>query len=134
MLDIEVESLKPEGELMMQLPTGSDATNMFGDIYSGWVAAMMVQASEIYAARLSHGRVSTVSIGQMSFMAPVLNGAVMSFYTRLVDRGNSSLKILVEAWASNPDESEQRKVTEAECVQVAIDGHGHIRALDYHHK
>ncbi|MFT6351065.1 MAG: acyl-CoA thioesterase YciA, partial [Neptuniibacter pectenicola] len=23
-----------------------------------------------------------------------------------------------------------RKVTEAECVQVAIDGHGHIRGLD----
>lgn len=134
MKEIDDNTLQPEGELMMQLPAGSEATNMFGDVYGGWVAAKMVQASEIYSARLSHGRVSTVSIGKMTFMSPVLSSSIMSFYTRLTDRGNSSLKITVEAWACSADGSDMRKVTEAECVQVAIDGHGHIRALDYHHK
>ncbi|MCP4598387.1 hotdog domain-containing protein [Neptuniibacter sp.] len=121
----------PEGELMLQLPATSESTNMFGDVYGGWVSAKMVQASEIFAARLSQGRVSTVSIGQMAFMSPVLSGTVMSFYTRLVETGTSSLRIQVEAWGCCPDGTELRKVTETECVQVAIDGHGHIRALDY---
>lgn len=125
------QTLQPEGELMLQIPACSEATNMFGDVYSGWVAANIVKASEIYAARQSQGRVSTVSIGEMAFMSPVLVGAVMSFYTQLLEKGNSSLRILVEVWSSSPDGVEQRKVTESECVQVAIDGHGHIRALDY---
>ena len=133
MTNTNEKMLRPEGELMIQLPANSDATNMFGDVHGGWVSSMMVQASEILAARLSHGRVSTVSIGRMTFMAPVMKGSLMSFYARLAERGNSSLKIMVEAWACSPDGSELRKVTEAECVQVAIDGHGHIRALDFHH-
>lgn len=125
------QTLQPEGELMLQIPACSESTNMFGDVYSGWVASNIVKASEIYSARVSQGRVSTVSIGEMTFMSPVLVGAVMSFYTRLLERGNSSLRVSIEVWSSSPDGIDQRKVTEAECVQVAIDGHGHIRALDY---
>lgn len=131
MIKRDDHTLSPEGELMLQLPACSEATNMFGDIYSGWVAANIVKASEIYAARLSQGRVSTVSIGEMTFMSPVRVGAVISFYTSLVEKGNSSVRINIEVWSSSPDGLEQRKVTDAECVQVAIDGHGHIRMLDY---
>lgn len=122
-------NLQPEGELSLLLPAGSDATNMFGDVFGGWVSAKMVQASEIYAAKLSKGRVSTVSIGQMAFMSPVREGTVMSFYTKLIESGRSSLRVSVEAWGCCPDGSELRKVTETECVQVAIDGHGHIRDI-----
>lgn len=129
MIKDEDSVLMPEGELSLLLPAGADATNMFGDVYGGWVSAKMVQAAELYAARLSSGRVSTVSIGQMAFMSPVMEGTVMSFYTRLLESGRSSLRIKVEAWGCCPDGSEVRKVTEAECVQVAIDGHGHIRDL-----
>jgi acyl-CoA thioesterase YciA len=123
------ESFQPEGELSLQLPAGSDTTNMFGDVYGGWVSAMMVQASEIFSARLSKGRISTVSIGQMAFMAPVHVGTIMSFYTQLIETGHTSMRIKVEAWGCCPDGTEMRKVTETECVQVAIDGHGHIRGL-----
>lgn len=119
----------PEGELSLLLPAANDAINMFGDVYGGWVSAKMVQAAEIFAAKLSKGRVSTVSIGQMAFMSPVMEGTVMSFYTQLVETGRSSLRIKVEAWGCCPDGTDFRKVTEAECVQVAIDGHGHIRDL-----
>ncbi|WP_286240580.1 acyl-CoA thioesterase [Neptuniibacter halophilus] len=122
-------NLQPEGELSLLLPANSDATNMFGDVYGGWVSAKMVQAAELFSAKLSRGRVSTVSIGQMAFMAPVMEGTVMSFYTRLLESGRSSIRVKVEAWGCCPDGSELRKVTETECVQVAIDGHGHIRDL-----
>lgn len=122
---------QPEGELSLQIPAGNDATNMFGDIFSGWVSSKMVQASEIFSGKLSKGRVSTVSIGQMSFMSPVRVGTIMSFYTRVIETGQTSIRVKVEAWGCCPDGTEFRKVTESEIVQVAIDGHGHIRGLDY---
>ncbi|MAY41501.1 MULTISPECIES: hotdog domain-containing protein [unclassified Neptuniibacter] len=123
------QGLQPEGELSLQLPAENDATNMFGDVYGGWVSAKMVQASEIFSARLSKGRVSTVSIGQMVFMSPVHTGTIMSFYTKLLEAGQTSMRIQVEAWGCAPDGTEFRKVTDTECVQVAIDGHGHIREI-----
>ncbi|PIE25202.1 MAG: acyl-CoA thioesterase [Neptuniibacter caesariensis] len=119
----------PEGELSLLIPANNDAVNMFGDVYGGWVSAKIVQASEIYSAKLSQGRVSTVSIGQTAFMSPVREGTVMSFYTRILERGRSSLRIHVEAWGCSPDGTELYKVTETDCVQVAIDGHGHIRDI-----
>lgn len=125
----EDQLLTPEGELSLQLPAGSEAVNMFGDIYGGWVASRLVLASEIRAGQEARGRIATVSVGHMKFMSPVLRGTVLSFYTSIRERGHSSLRIQVEVWGRCPDGNELRKVTSAECVQVAIDQQGHIRAL-----
>lgn len=125
----EDQLLTPEGELSLQLPAGSDAVNMFGDVYGGWVSAQLVLASEIRAGQEARGRVATVSVGHMKFMSPVMRGTVLSFYTRILERGHSSMRIQVEVWGRCPDGNELRKVTSAESVQVAIDQQGHIRAL-----
>jgi len=123
--------LSPEGQLTLTLPADPQATNMFGDVYGGWVASQIVMAAEIKAAEVTRGRVATVSVGNMEFMSPVLVGTVLSFYTRVLESGRSSLRVRVEVWGRCPDGSDLRKVTEAECVQVAIDGHGHIRAINF---
>ncbi len=125
----EDQLLTPEGELSLQLPAGAEAVNMFGDVYGGWVASQLVLASEIHAGREAQGRVATVSVGHMKFMSPVMRGTVLSFYTRMLERGHSSLRMQVEVWGRCPDGNELRKVSSAECVQVAIDQQGHIRAL-----
>lgn len=125
----EDQLLMPDGELSLQLPAGADAVNMFGDVYGGWVASQLVLASEIRAGQEARGRVATVSVGRMGFMSPVLRGTVLSFHTRIIERGHSSLRIQVEVWGRCPDGNELRKVTGAECVQVAIDPHGRIRRL-----
>ncbi|NVK43764.1 MAG: acyl-CoA thioesterase [Oceanospirillaceae bacterium] len=121
--------LVPEGELSLKLPASNDATNMFGDVYSGWVAARAVEAAEIRAAKIAEGRIATVSVGGMDFMSPVLVGTILSFHTRVVEQGRSSMRIAVEVWGRCPDGRERRKVSETECVQVAIDDKGHIRRL-----
>jgi acyl-CoA thioesterase YciA len=121
--------LQPEGELSLQLPAGADAVNMFGDVYGGWVSAQAVLASEIRAGQEARGRVATVSVGRMNFMSPVLQGTILGFYTRVIERGHSSLRIAVECWGLCPDGLSPRKVTACECVQVAIDADGHIRRL-----
>ncbi|MGB0466046.1 MAG: acyl-CoA thioesterase [Pontibacterium sp.] len=123
--------LSPEGELSLTLPADAQATNMFGDVYGGWVSSQIVLAAEIRAAELTRGRVATVSTGSMAFMSPVLVGTVLSFYTQVLELGNSSVRIKVEAWGRCPDGADLRKVTDSECVQVAIDGHGHIRAINF---
>lgn len=123
--------ISPEGELSLTLPADPQATNMFGDVYGGWVASQVVLAAEIKAAQVTCGRVATVSVGNMQFMSPVLVGTVLSFYTHVIELGRSSLRIRVEVWGRCPDGTDLRKVTESECVQVAIDGHGHIRAIDF---
>lgn len=125
----ETGVLEPAGELTLQLPAGQQAVNIFGDVYGGWVASQLVLASEMRAGQEAGGRVATVSVGRMSFMSPVMCGTVLGFYTRVMERGNSSLRIRVEVWGRCPDGSELRKVTAAECVQVAIDHQGHIRSL-----
>ncbi len=123
------EVVVPEGELALQLPATSQATNIFGDVYGGWLAAQMVTAAETRAAREARGRIATVSIGSMDFMSPVMIGTLLSFYTRVVETGNSSITLLVEVWGRCPDGSELRKITEAQFVQVAIDQKGYIRPL-----
>ncbi len=125
----QTEMMCPEGELSLQLPADVRAANMFGDVYGGWVAAQAILAAEIHAAKEAQGRVATVSAGKMEFMSPVLIGTLLSFYTTVQERGRSSLSLRVEVWGRCPDGSELRKVTETECVQVAIDQDGHIRRL-----
>jgi len=131
MITTDDQLLKPEGELSLRCPATAVASNMFGDVYGGWVASQAVLAAEIRAAEEAEGRVATVSIGAMSFMAPVIEGTILSFYTSVLEQGTSSLRIKVEVWGCCPDGRDLRKVSETECVQVAIDGHGHIRALDF---
>lgn len=121
--------LEPQGELTLQRPALNDATNLFGDVYGGWVSAQLVMAAEMKAAQLAQGRIATVSVGPMQFMSPVLVGTVLSFYTRVVDLGHSSGRIHVEVWGRCPNGHDLRKVTEAEVVLVAIDKNGHIRRL-----
>ena len=128
-MDNSDQAYTPKGELSLMLPADSQAKNMFGDIFSGWVAAKAVLAAEVRSGQLAKGRVATISVGAMEFMSPVLEGTMLSYYTELIEQGNSSMTIKVEVWARCPDGSDSRKISETSCVQVAIDGHGHIRSL-----
>lgn len=130
-METDVTQLSPEGELSLKVPADAQATNLFGDVYSGWVVAKAVLAAEIRAGEVARGRVTTVSVGAMDFLSPVLEGTVVSFYTQVVEQGNSSLSIRVEVWGCCPDGEEFRKISETVCVQVAVDGHGHIRSLSF---
>ena len=121
------DELTPTGDMTLKLPATHAATNMFGDVYGGWVSAQAVLAAEMRAAQETEGRVATVSIGTLDFMSPVLVGTILSFYTDILEMGRSSVKLRVEVWGRCPDGRAVRKVTETECVMVAIDEDGRIR-------
>ncbi len=121
--------LTPEGELTLQLAATRHDTNIFGDIYGGWLASQVVTAAEIRAAQIARGRIATVSISTIEFMSPIMVGTLLSFYTRIKETGNSSISIQIDVWGRCSDGSGFRKITDAETVQVALDSNGRIRQL-----
>ncbi|SIS39748.1 acyl-CoA thioesterase [Neptunomonas antarctica] len=129
-MNTKTPELAPQGELTLKLPASHAATNIFGDVYGGWVSSQAVLAAEMRAGEETEGRVATVSIGGMEFMSPVLVGTILCFYTEVIEAGNSSIRIKIEVWGRCPDGRALRKVTETECVLVAMDEHGHIRTYD----
>jgi len=129
MNELEQDDPVPQGDLALQITALPRDANGFGDIYGGWLVAQMDLAGTATASRLAGGRVATVAIDRMAFMVPVAVGAQLSFYTRHLQQGRSSIQILVEVWSDEPLTSEWRKVTEAMFVFVAIDGSGRTRAV-----
>lgn len=129
MNDYEQEDPIPQGDLALQITALPRETNGFGDIYGGWLVAQMDLAGTAMASRIAAGRVATVAIDRMAFLVPVAVGAQLSFYTRTVEIGRSSVRLLVEVWSDDPLSGEWRKVTEALFVFVAIDDGGRTRAL-----
>ncbi|WP_349616521.1 acyl-CoA thioesterase [Azotobacter salinestris] len=129
MTELEQDDPVPQGDLALQITALPRDANGFGDIYGGWLVAQMDLAGTATASRLAGGRVATVAIDRMAFMVPVAVGAQLSFYTKPLQQGRSSIQMLVEVWSDDPLSSEWRKVTEAVFVFVAIDGGGRTRAV-----
>lgn len=104
-------------------------TNYNGDIFGGWLLSQMDLAGGALASRVSKGRIVTVHIEAMSFIAPVSVGDEVSIYTTLISTGRTSMKICITAWRRHRGEDESVKVTEGTFVYVAIDENKKPRAL-----
>lgn len=105
-------------------------TNVYGDIFGGWLVGQMDLAAGALASRRSRGRAVTAAIDAISFHHPVRVGDEVSVFARLLSIGRSSMRIAVEAWRRDRDGEDTRKVTEAIFTFVAIDERGHSRPVD----
>ncbi len=123
------ETFGPRGDLVLRIIAQRQDTNRNGDIYAGWLLHQMDLAAADTAHRVSQGRASTIAIDSIQFISPLRVGLPVSIYTRLADTGRSSMKIAVEVWTQDDNDTEPRKVTEALFVYVAIDEKGRIREL-----
>ncbi|MCC7384725.1 MAG: acyl-CoA thioesterase [Deltaproteobacteria bacterium] len=100
-------------------------TNAHGTIFGGVIMSQIDLAGAVEARRHTAHRVVTVAMDAMKFLQPVYVGDIVSFYTRLVRCGRSSVRVKVEVEAQrNERPHEIIQVTEAEAVYVAIDGQG----------
>ena len=104
--------------------------NAYGDIFGGWLMSLMDMAAGLVAARHSHGRAVTVAMDGMQFHSPVHVGDEVSVYAQLVKTGRTSMTIEVQTWARDRHRDDQRKVTEAGFIFVAIDQDRKPRPLD----
>jgi acyl-CoA thioesterase YciA len=105
-------------------------SNAYGDIFGGWLLAVMDNGAGLTAARRAKGRAVTVAIDAMVFHAPVKVGDEVSVYTEIEKVGRTSMVIAVEAFRRHRSEEEATKVTEAKFTFVAIDDSGKPRAVD----
>lgn len=111
---------EPHGKLTIRALAMPADTNPSGDIFGGWVMSQLDIAGAIAAAEAVRGRVATVAVEAMTFIAPVKVGDVLCVYCQVKKIGNTSIAISVEAWSRRQKFFDRVKVTQATFVYVSL--------------
>ncbi len=119
----------PRGALAIRTVAMPADTNANGDIFGGWVISRMDQAGGIAAVERARGRVVTLKVDAMLFIAPVKVGDVLEVFTEIERIGNTSMQIHIEAWARRFATHSLHKVTDGTFTFVAIDENGRPRPV-----
>ena len=111
-----------KGHLAIRVMMMPRDTNALGTIFGGIILSYIDQAGAVEAHRRVRGRLVTVAIHEVEFHEPVFVGDLVSFYTRILKQGRTSVTVGVDV------EAERRtmgggvvKVTEAKLVFVHVD-------------
>jgi len=119
----------PRGDLTVRTIAMPADTNANGDIFGGWVMSQMDQAGGIAGVERAQGRVVTVKVDSMVFIAPMKVGDVLEVYAEIESIGRASMKIRMEAWAQRFQTTIRDKVTDATFTFVAVDDNGRPRPI-----
>ncbi len=104
--------------------------NPEGQVFGGWIMAMVDIAGAIPAKRRARSRVATIAVNSFTFRQPVSVGDLVSFYATVVSVGRTSVTVDVEVLAErNPENPVVVKVTEATLTYVALDDKGRKRPI-----
>jgi acyl-CoA thioesterase YciA len=123
-------ALEPQGALTIRTLAMPADTNPAGDIFGGWVMSQMDIAGAIAAVERAKGRVVTVAVEAMTFIAPVKVGDILCVYTSIERVGKTSITVSMEAWARRNRLDERHKVTDGRFVYVALDDAGQKRQIE----
>ena len=123
-------ALPTDQELVLTVVPMPADCNANGDIFGGWVMAQVDLAGAVLPARHARGRFATVAVNEFIFKQPVRVGDILSFFSRVVRLGNTSITVSVEVFAERWNEQGQYiKVTQATLTYVAIDKDGKPRVI-----
>jgi acyl-CoA thioesterase YciA len=123
------DATEPKGALTIRTLAMPADTNPAGDIFGGWVMSQMDIAGAIAAVERSKGRVVTVAVEAMTFIAPVKVGDVLCVYAEIERVGTTSITVGLEAWVRRNRLADRTKVTDARFVYVSLDENGQKRAI-----
>src|SRR5438270_9662835 len=87
----ELTGLQPAIRIVM-MPRDA---NYLGTIFGGVILSSIDLAGAVEAHRHSDGKIVTVAMHEVKFIAPVLVGDLVSFYTETVKLGNTSVTVRV---------------------------------------
>jgi acyl-CoA thioesterase YciA len=111
----------PQREPTIRVAAMPSDANYTGDIFGGWLMGQVDIAGSIPAVHRARGRVATVAVNSFVFKQPIFIGDLVSFYTRIVKTGTTSITVDVEVYVQrNPSNPTCVKVTEATLTYVAV--------------
>ncbi len=120
----------PDKEPTLRVPALLKDSNPSGTMFGGWLMGQIDIAGSIPALVYSKGPVVTAAVNNMTFLAPLFAGDLVSIYAELVSTGKTSMVVKVESWIQrNAKKPQCLKVSEAELVFVAIDDSGKKRLI-----
>ena len=102
-------------------------TNAYGTIFGGVILSYLDMAGGIECRRQSPKKFVTKAMREVVFVAPVYLGDLVTFYTRTIRIGTTSLTVDVEVEAERlglGGTKEIVRVTEAEVIYVAVGDDG----------
>jgi acyl-CoA thioesterase YciA len=117
----QATTILPQREPTIRVAAMPSDANYTGDMFGGWLMGQVDIAGSIPALHRAKGRVATVAVNSFVFKQPIFVGDVVSFYTRIVKVGNTSITVEVEVFAQrDPAKPTCVKVTEATLTYVAV--------------
>ena len=120
-MDDHQHTTLPQREPTIRVAAMPSDANYTGDIFGGWLMGQVDVAGSIPALHRAKGRVATVAVNSFVFKQPIFVGDVVSFYTRIVKVGTTSITVEVEVYAQrDPAKPICVKVTEATLTYVAV--------------
>lgn len=122
----------PAGRLptLAIVPMPPDA-NPHGHVFGGWIMSQTDIAGAVVATQRARGRVSTVAVNSMTFLAPIQVGERVLFYAEVVRVGTTSITVKIEVFTEhNALSPTTTRVCEATFTYVAMDEHGQTRPVD----
>lgn len=97
-------------------------TNHLGSIFGGHILSLIDLAAGQHARTIEPKKYVTKVMREVNFIAPVYVGDLVSFYTRTINIGKTSVTVGVEVEATRGVDSVTTiHVTSAEVVMVAVD-------------
>jgi acyl-CoA thioesterase YciA len=120
-MSIAAPTILPDRQPTLRVAAMPSDANYTGDIFGGWLMGQVDIAGSIPAVHRAKGRVATIAVNSFVFKEPIFVGDVVSFYTRIIKVGTTSITVDVEVYAQrDPAKPICVKVTEATLTYVAV--------------
>jgi acyl-CoA hydrolase len=113
---------------MVELVLPNDA-NTLGNVLGGRVLHWIDLAAAIVAHRHCRSETVTVSLDQMSFLAPIRVGQMAVIAARMTYTGHTSMEIRVDVQSEDLRTGERKQTSTAYLTFVAIDKRGRPRPV-----
>ena len=121
------------GDIAIRTVMHPKDTNPMGTVFGGVILAQLDMAGAVEARKHTSQRLVTKAMHEVDFVAPVHLGDTVTFFTRTLRKGRTSVTVEVEVDAQRTGPRGKREsvhVTSATVVYVAVDENGNPTPLD----
>jgi len=113
--------MSDQNPVLRVMPMPKD-TNRYGTVFGGVILSYLDIAGVLEARKTAALNFVTIAMNKVEFHKPVFVGDQVSFYTKTIRRGETSITVEVDVKANRYDNpSQEVQVTTAEITYVAVD-------------